>query len=230
MDKVLILDGNADYVQSLKSGLDKMRQFEVATALSGREAIELIGKNRFSVIVTEVMPPDMDALDFLAYMTRKRPNTPCIVMTDHGKPWFKEKVPQQSFLYHLEKPFKIGNLASAIFVGLNLRDEGRHFKGMTMTSVLPLVEILQKTCRLEISSKNNGKGYLYFKNGIIIDAHFKKLSSKVAAQELTTWDGIFIKITALPLCRNRTRIKTNLMDMAGASWDHNFVSDFNGCL
>ena len=128
-------------------------------------------------------------------------------------------VQQQSLLYHLEKPFKTNNLISAIFVGLNLRDEGKNFKGMTMTSVLPLVEILQKTCRLEVSSRKNGKGFLYFKNGILIDAHFKDLSGEEAARELTRWDGIAIKLTDLPQCRNRTRIKTHLMDIAGASWN-----------
>jgi len=222
MDKVLIIDGNEDHLSSLKSGLDKMRLFEVATATSGEEAIELIEKKKFSVIVTEVVPPDMDALDLLAYMTRKRPNTPCIIMTDHGKPWFKEKMAQHSFLYHLEKPFKINSLVSAIFVGLNIRDEGKNYNGMAMTSILPLVEILQKTCRLEVSSKKREKGYLYFKDGIIIDAHFKKLSGEVAARELTQWDGISLKLTDLPRCRNRTRIKTNLMDMAGASWGHDW--------
>ena len=231
MDKVLIIDGNADHVHSLKSGLDKMRQFEVATATSGKEAIDLIEKNKFSVFVTEVVPPGMDALDLLAYMTQKRPNTPCIIMTDHGKPWFKEKMAQQSFLYHLEKPFKINSLVSAIFVGLNLRDEGKNYSGMTMSSVLPLVEILQKTCRLEVSSKNNGKGFLYFKDGIIIDAHYKDFNGEEAAKELTKWDGIFIKLSELPRCRNRTRIKTSLMDMAGASWDHQKSDkDWDACI
>jgi CheY-like chemotaxis protein len=220
MDKILILDGNADYALSLKTGLDKMRQFDVATAASGKEAIDLIEKNQFSVFVTEVVPPGMDALDLLAYMTQKRPNTPCIIMTDHGKPWYKKQMAQQSFLYHLEKPFEISTLASAIFVGLTLRDEGKNYRGMSMNSVLPLCEVLQKTCRMEVSSRDNGKGYLYFKDGIIIDAHYKDFNGEEAAKELTRWDGIFIKLSELPRCRNRTRIKTKLMDMAGASWDH----------
>jgi DNA-binding response OmpR family regulator len=197
MDKVLIIDGDAEYVQSLKLSLDKLHQFEVQTVTSGKKAIDLIKNNNFSVFVIEVILPDMDALDLLVYMTQKRPNTPCIVMTDQGKPWFKEKMTQQSFLYHLEKPFKINVLASAIFVGLNLRDEGKNLKGMTMSSILPLVEALQKTGRMEIASKDKGKGFLYFKDGIIIDAHYKNLSSETAAQEMVLWDRIFIKFVRI---------------------------------
>ncbi len=223
MDKVLILSGDADHVQTLKSGLDKMHQFEINIATKGEEAIALFDQIKFSVFVTDISPPGMDALDLLSYMTQNRPNTPCIVMTDHGKPWFKERMAQQSFLYHLEKPFKISSLATAIFVGLNLRDEGKNFQGMTMASLLPLIEILQKTCRMEAKSKEQNKGYLYFNKGVLIDAHFNDLRGELAAQKIAKWERIAIKFTELPERRTRTRVKTHLMDIAGASWDRDLV-------
>ncbi len=230
MDKVLILSGDAAYVHSLKSGLNKMRQFEVETATSGKEAIELFEKKNFSIFVTEVFPPDIDALDLLSFMTQKRPNIPCIIMTDHGKPWYKKQMAQQSFLYHLEKPFTISMLASAVLVGLNLRDEGNNINGMSMGTLLPLVEILQKTCRMEITSKKKGKGYLYFNNGNLIDAHFSKLTGEAAAMEIVQWDRILFKLNELPRCRTRTRIKTHLMDIVGASWDQKRDKGLNAIL
>jgi hypothetical protein len=151
-------------------------------------------------------------------------------MTDHGKPWYKEQMAHQSFLYHLEKPFTINMLASAIFVGLNLRDEARNFNGMTVPAVLPLVEILQKTCRMAITSKKNGKGYLYFHEGDLIDAHFKELTGEAAAREIVKWDQIFFNLNELPRCRTRTRIKTRLMDMAGASWEQKREKDIGAIL
>jgi CheY-like chemotaxis protein len=230
MDKVLILDGDAEYVHSLKSGLNKMRQFEVETATSGEEAIKLLENKKFSIFVTEVVSPDLDALDLLSFMTQKHPNTPCIVMTDVGKPWYEKQMAQQSFLYHLEKPFTITMLASAILVGLNLRDEGDNVKGMTIATLLPLVEILQKTCRMEITSKKNGKGYLYFNDGGLIDAHFHKLTGEAAAHEIVQWDRIFFKLSELPRCRTRTRVKTHLMDIVGASWDQKRDKGLNAIL
>lgn len=221
MDKVLIVDKNAEDVLSLKFGLEKMQQFKVEVAVSGKEAIELIGKNNFSVFVTGVALLDMDALDLLSFMTQNRPNAPCIVLSDQGKPWFKKKPAGQSFLYLLEKPFKINSLASAIFVGLNLRDEGKNLEGMTLASLLPLMELLKKTCRMEIASKGKGKGYLYFKDGVIIDGHYQKLNGEQSAEEIMTWDRIAIRLTDLPAYRTRARIKTRLMDMADASWKKN---------
>ena len=173
MDKVLIVDSNADFLKSLKDGLDKMHQFEVLTASDGEEAIRLLSTEKVAVFVTDINTPNLDGLELLAYMTQEHPNTPCIVMTDYGKPWFRKRMDQQEVLYHLEKPFEIGALASAIFVGLNLRDEGMNYKGMTMASILPLIEIEQKTCRMEVKSAGKGKGYLYFDEGVLIDAHLK---------------------------------------------------------
>ncbi|MDJ0810742.1 MAG: response regulator [Desulfobacterales bacterium] len=218
MDKVLIVDGNADFVASLKDGLDKMHQFEVMTATDGEEAIAILSQNKVAVFVTDINTPKLDGLELLAFITQEHASTPCIVMTDYGKPWFRKRMDQQEVLYHLEKPFEIGALASAIFVGLNLRDEGINYKGMTMASILPLIEIEQKTCRMEIKTAGKGKGYLYFDEGVLIDAHFKGLTGEKAALEISEWDRIVIKLSELPRRRTRTRVKTHLMDMAGATW------------
>jgi len=142
-------------------------------------------------------------------------------MTDHKKPWFKERMARQSFLYHIEKPFTIGVLTNAVFVGLNLRDEGIHLEGMTMASVLPIVEIVQKTCRIKVASKGHGTGYLYFNDGIIVDAHYKALRHDTAADEISKWNNINITLSELPQRRKRTRVKKKIMDLAGASWDKN---------
>lgn len=218
MDKVLIVDGNADFVKSLKDGLDKMRQFEVMVASDGEAAIEILSRDKIAVFVTDINTPGLDGLELLAFMTQEHPNTPCIVMTDYGKPWFRKRMDQQEVLYHLEKPFEIGALASAIFVGLNLRDEGMTYKGMTMASLLPLIEVEQKTCRMEVQSAGKGKGYLYFDEGVLIDAHYQALNGEKAALEISDWSRIAIKFSELPRRRTRTRVKTHLMDMAGATW------------
>ena len=218
MDKVLIVDRSADFLTSLKDGLDKMHQFEVLIASDGEEAVRLLSNEKVAVFVTDINTPTFDGLELLAFMTQEHPNTPCIVMTDYGKPWFRKRMDQQEVLYHLEKPFEIGALASAIFVGLNLRDEGMNYKGMTMASILPLIEIEQKTCRMEIKSAGKGKGYLYFDEGVLIDAHLKGKTGEKAALAISEWDRIVIKFSELPRRRTRTRVKTHLMDMAGATW------------
>ncbi len=218
MDKVLIVEPNGNYLATLKEGLLKMRQFEVLTAKDGLQAVEVLTQHPVSVLVTDINTAKMDGLELIAYMTQNHPSIPVIVMTDYGKPWFRRRMDQQEVLYHLEKPFEIGALASAIFVGLNMKDEGTSYRGMTMSSLLPLIEVEQKTCRMEVKSSGKGKGYLYFDEGVLIDAHYKGFSGEKAALEMAQWDRIAIKFTELPRRRTRTKVKTELMDMAGATW------------
>jgi predicted regulator of Ras-like GTPase activity (Roadblock/LC7/MglB family) len=92
---------------------------------------------------------------------------------------------------------------------------------MAMSSFLPLVEVEKKTCRMEVKSAGKGKGYLYFNEGVLIDAHFAELNGEQAALEMAGWERIEIRIADLPKRRSTARrVKTELMDMAGAVWSH----------
>lgn len=228
MDKVLIVDGNQEFLVSLKEGLDKMSQFEVLIAADSLQAVELLSHQQVSVLVTDINTPRMDGLELIAHMTQHHPAIPVVVMTDYGKPWFRRRMDQQEVLYHLEKPFEIGALASAIFVGLNLKDEGTSYRGMTMSSLLPLIEVEQKTCRMEVKTSGKGRGYLYFDEGVLIDAHYRGFSGEKAALEMAKWDRIAIKFTDLPRRRTRTKVKTDLMDMAGATWMKEDTGEIEG--
>lgn len=220
MDKILIVDGDRENLAFLEKGFSKLHQFKVRTVADGREAVAALNRGNFAVLVTDLHTPAISGLDLLAYMTQHHPGTPCIVMSEHGKPWFKKKMDQQSFLYHIEKPFELGALASAIFIGLNIKDEGIAIKkGMAMNSFLPLVEVEKKTCRMEVKSAGKGKGFLYFNAGVLIDAHFAELSGEQAALEMAGWNRIEIRFADLPKRRSTARrVKTDLMDMAGATW------------
>jgi|SRR6056297_150984 len=218
MDKVLIVDGDADFVKNLKAGLEKLQQFEVLIAVDGQEALACLKNGRISVLVCDIQTPKIECLELLSFMTEKHPGSPCIVTTDMGKPWFREELSQQTFLYHLEKPFSIGAIASAIFVGLNLRDEGLNRRGMTMASLLPLVELQQKTCRMRVASADAGKGYLYFDRGVLFDAFYSGMDGEEAAKEISSWNRIGFKLSELPRQRTRKRVKTNIMEIVDASW------------
>ncbi len=225
MDKVLIVDSDADFLNTLQASLEKLQQFKVLTATDGKSALEWLKNHSISIFVTDIQTPEIDCLELLSYMTRKHPGTPCIVTTDWGKPWFRNRLAEQTFLYHLEKPFSVSAMAAAIFVGLNLRDEGLNRQGMTMASLLPLIDLQQKTCRMQITSADTGKGYLYFDKGVLFDAHYNDLNGESAAREISTWNRISFTLSDLPRHRTRKRVKTNLMEIADAYWRKEDVID-----
>ncbi|NOY67947.1 MAG: response regulator [Deltaproteobacteria bacterium] len=220
MDKVLIVDYEKKNLEKARQGFKDMHHFELLTASSVKMAIELLEKNRISVLATDVHMPGTDGLELIAYMTRKFPSTPIIVILDENdpKPWFSERDGHVGVLYYIEKPYSFGRLASAIFVGLNLRDEGLSHKGIMMKNFLPLVVILRRTCRMEVMLNSKKNGFLYFKDGKLLDAHSEFLTGEAAAKEMATWQGVQVTFSDLPPEYGKPMIKMDTMTIAKATW------------
>ena len=220
MDKVLIVDNDPDNLDKIKKGFRDLHHFEIITAADGETALSVLNKNKVAVFVTAVDLPKIQGIDLIAFMTRKRPDTPCIVMMEPNtpKPWFRDRTGHENVLYYLQKPFQFGNLASAIFVGQNLKDEGLSRKGITLRNFLPLIEISRRTCRLDISSGGQKQGYLYFDRGVLLNAHCEHLTGEPAAREMTQWSRVSITLSELPKEQKKKAIKTELMEISGALW------------
>lgn len=220
MDKVLIVDYEKKNLEKARKGFKDMHHFELLTASSVKMAIELLEKNRVSVLATDVHMPETDGLELIAYMTRKFPSTPIIVILDENdpRPWFSERNGHVGVLYYIEKPYSFGRLASSIFVGLNLRDEGLSHKGIMMKNFLPLMVILRKTCRMEVMLNSKKNGFLYFKDGKLVDAHSDFLSGEAAAKEMASWQGVQVTFSDLPPEYGKPMIKMDIMAIAKATW------------
>lgn len=218
MDNVLLVDSSADFRNIFGRGLKRLRQFKVFVVSGGREAIEVLSAQRIDVLVTGLKFQDSDALDLLSFMSRNSSETPCIVMTEEMVPRFRTPLPVPAFLTYLGKPFNTGELASSVLSEFNLIDSGGHVRGMPLAALLPLAECLRKTCRMQIGSEEKGIGEIYFRNGILLDASFDRLTGESAALELATWDRIVFDVSKLPDDFKDRRIATDLMEIADAEW------------
>jgi CheY-like chemotaxis protein len=220
MDKVLIVDSDKANLDRIEKGFKELHHFELLTAQSGKSAISILKKTKITVLITDINLPDVDGVQLLAYMTRNHPSTPCVVMLEPGKPrpWFTDRTGHEDVLYYLEKPFEFGALASIIFVGLNLKDEGLTMKGMTLKNFLPLIVLSRKTCQMEVDSGSQKKGYLYFDTGVLLDAHYNNTTGDQAAKDMAKWESVSISFAKLPEEKNEQKIHTKLLEIAGAIW------------
>lgn len=220
MDKVLIVDSDKANLDRIEKGFKELHHFELLTAQSGKSAISILKKTKITVLITDINLPDVDGVQLLAYMTRNHPSTPCVVMLEPGKPrpWFTDRTGHEDVLYYLEKPFEFGALASIIFVGLNLKDEGLTMKGMTLKNFLPLIVLSRKTCQMEIDSGSQKKGFLYFDTGVLLDAHYNNTTGDQAAKDMAKWESVSISFAKLPKDKNEQKIHTKLLGIAGAIW------------
>ena len=213
MDKVLIVDNNRESLDRIRQGLQKyMAEFEVLIAPDGEEAIKLLEKEPISVLVTELKMPKVDGLALLAHMTRNYPRVPCIVMTEYE---INKGADQKESLYFIEKPFDFNELAGAIIKAVDLLDENKLLKGLSisLSSFLQLIEMEQKTCLLEVNSQGNNKGFFYFNKGILYDAFSGDLKGEKAALEMITWNKAQINFQKLPMKNIRKQIETGLISL-----------------
>ncbi len=217
MDTVLIAEDNATFMKILRAGLRKYEdKFEIITAKDGQEAIEVLGQQPISLLVTDLRMPKVDGLTLLAYVNENHPKMPCIVMTAHGTPQMKERL-QRDVLHYVEKPFKAEELAQTIVATLN-RDvslpdadipDGA-LKGISIASFLQMIEMEEKTCLLEIDTPK-GKGFFYFHEGELHDAIWGHLKGLEAALKMIPMENAKIRFRNPPKRKVKKRIKIRLM-------------------
>jgi CheY-like chemotaxis protein len=220
MDKVLIVDSDIENLKKIEDGFKELHHFKLLTATDGKTATDILQQTKIAVVVTNINLPVIDGADLLAYMTRNFGSTPCVLMVEPGKPkpWFTDRTGHEDILYYIEKPIEFGALASVIFVGLNLKDEGLTMKGMTLKNYLPVMALSRKTCQLEVISGGQKKGFMYFREGVLLDAECNGFTGDAAAKDMAGWDGVSLSISALPNKNHTQRIETKLMEIAGAIW------------
>jgi CheY-like chemotaxis protein len=217
MDKVLIVEDNLDLLKTLKMGLEKYSdKFETIAARDGGEAITALKKIDISVVVTDLQMPRIDGLSLLAYMKKKHPGIPCIVMSAHGTAKIREKI-QKNALKFIEKPFQLDELVKVIIPALD-QDADAHggsLDGISIANFMQMIEMEQQTCIFEVESKEKGKGLFYFEEGVLFDAVYGDLKGLKAALKLIPLEDVKIRFKNLPKGAKKIprRIKEELMNV-----------------
>jgi len=80
---VLLVDDEKDFIETLAERL-QLRDFNVASALSGDEAIKLVEENEFDVIVLDVQMPGKDGVETLKEIKKIEQLSQVIMLTGHA--------------------------------------------------------------------------------------------------------------------------------------------------
>jgi len=81
--RVLLVDDEEEFVETLAQRLE-VREFEVATALGGAEALERIEEREIDVVVLDLQMPGVDGLEVLRELKRRKPLIEVIMLTGHA--------------------------------------------------------------------------------------------------------------------------------------------------
>ncbi len=110
---VLLVDDEADFLEILSERL-RNRGMCVTTASCGRDALHLIDKQTFDIIVIDFSMPGMDGIETMKRIKARKPNTETIMLTGHATLKSGIEAMKSGAEDYLEKPADIELLLKKI--------------------------------------------------------------------------------------------------------------------
>ncbi len=82
--KVLLVDDEVEFVETFSERL-KMRNIEILSAFSGKEALQILETNQDTeVVILDVKMPEMDGIETLAEIKKRYPLVEVIMLSGHA--------------------------------------------------------------------------------------------------------------------------------------------------
>ena len=214
MYNILIADDNRQIV-SILSEYCKKNNFTVTTAYDGEEALNKVKKNKFDLILLDVMMPKKNGFDVCKEI-RSFSNIPIIMVTARGEDFERIMGLEIGADDYIVKPFspaeviarvnailrrifpKDSSLNSKVFSYSNLTVDLNNFTVKIDDAEVPLtkkeIEILWTlaTNQSKVFTRENLLdslwGYDYFGDSRTVDSHIKRLRSKLDNYSHEKWN------------------------------------------
>ena len=84
MKRILVIDDNADVRQEL-SDLFSGVGFEVSAARDGKDGLKQMAARRFDLVVTDILMPGMEGLEFILALKKVQPEMKIIAISGGGR-------------------------------------------------------------------------------------------------------------------------------------------------
>jgi HD-like signal output (HDOD) protein len=128
MNKILFVDDDVAELAGLQHTLAPMaRQWSMQFATSGKQALEMLGRTSFEIVVADVGMPDMDGVQLLSEVMHRHPDTVRIALLERPKEGTVVRSAGATHQY-LTKPCSLQTLTETVARATALRsllaDEG----------------------------------------------------------------------------------------------------------
>ena len=174
--QILIVDDEMDMLQLLKRSLEPDLSCRVKTALSGEQALQLLERKIFDLVLADIKMPDMDGLELLELIKRENPDLTVVMMTGHGDIEMAVNAMKSGAYDFITKPFdhdalvlrleKALERSSLLMENIRLQEECRESnvfqnlvgKSVKMQRVYETIQMVAKTDLTVLITGESGTG------------------------------------------------------------------------
>ncbi|MGH1469012.1 MAG: sigma-54-dependent transcriptional regulator [Bdellovibrionales bacterium] len=129
--KILIVDDEASIREFLEIMLKKEKKYEITLAEDGEQAINILKKKSFDLVISDLQMPNKTGMDVLEYINQMCPQTMFMLITAFGSTEIAVEAMKLGAYDYITKPFKLDevriNISHAL-ESVQLEKENRTLK------------------------------------------------------------------------------------------------------
>jgi DNA-binding NtrC family response regulator len=115
--RILVVD---DHAQARESMADALRQagHHVRCSSSAAEALQVLGRESYDCVVTDLKMPGMNGLEFIVHLEQRRYNVQVVMVTAHATVTSAVEAMRHGAFDYIEKPFDVDRLERLVAQGI----------------------------------------------------------------------------------------------------------------
>jgi CheY-like chemotaxis protein len=111
--RILVVDDES-YLRELIRETLRTRQYDATTASNGAEALDLLSRGKYDIVVTDVVMPGMEGLELVKQIRRLYPQIRILVLTGYPRSADIGDFLAEGVDDFLPKPFRANDLVAVI--------------------------------------------------------------------------------------------------------------------
>ncbi len=128
MGRILAVDDELDMLSLIRMIIEGYSKHQVTTTNTPMEVAELIGKEKFDLIITDLKMPGMDGMELLDLAKKQDKDALVLMVTAFGSLESAEEAIRRGAFDYISKPFRKEQLLLAIDKAMRWREMTREIK------------------------------------------------------------------------------------------------------
>ena len=105
-ERILVIDDELDMLMLLRMIIEDNTDYEVETTNNPSEAVKMVMKNDYDLVISDLKMPGMDGLELFDEVKGMKPDLPLIIITAYGSLETADEAMRMGVADFITKPFR----------------------------------------------------------------------------------------------------------------------------